>query len=61
MSGRIRKGEGVDLGPLVGRTRGFRTKELVPMRGGLGGIEMDEVPVVRSKVRVVMGRARRGQ
>ena len=47
MSGRIRKGKDIDLGPLVGRTRGFRTKERVPMCGGLGGMEMDEVPVVR--------------
>ncbi|KAG6876632.1 hypothetical protein C0993_001714 [Termitomyces sp. T159_Od127] len=29
-----------DLGPLVGRTRGFRSRERVPGSGGLGGIEM---------------------
>lgn len=46
----MRKGKDIDLGPLVGSTRGFRTKERVPMSGGLGGMEMDneeEVPVVR--------------
>lgn len=30
----------VDLGPLVGRQRGFRTKERNPMSGGMGGVEM---------------------
>lgn len=29
-----------DLGPLVGRTRGFRTRERAPGSGGLGGVEM---------------------
>jgi hypothetical protein len=46
-SGRIRKGKDIDLGHLVGRMRGFRTQESVPMRGRLGGMEMDEVPIVR--------------
>jgi len=49
-SGRMRKGRDLDLGPLVGSTRGFRTRERVPMSGGLGGMEMDgdeEVPVVQ--------------
>ena len=31
---------GVDLGPLVGKRRGFRTKERVPYSGGLSGVEM---------------------
>lgn len=30
----------VDLGPLVGTERGFRTREKVPMSGGMGGVEM---------------------
>jgi uncharacterized protein len=46
-SGRIRKGKDIDLRPLVGRMRGFRTQESVPMSGRLGGMEMDEVPIVR--------------
>ena len=32
--------ESVDLGPLVGARRGFRTKERVPFSGGLKGVEM---------------------
>jgi hypothetical protein len=49
----MRKGRDLDLGPLVGSTRGFRTRERVPMSGGLGGMEMDgdeEVPVVHVTV-----------
>jgi hypothetical protein len=54
-SGRMRKGKDIDLGPLVGSMRGFRTKERVPMSGGMGGMEMcgdeaDEVPVVTVRV-----------
>ncbi|TCD62745.1 hypothetical protein EIP91_006443 [Steccherinum ochraceum] len=30
----------VDLGPLVGKERGFRTREKVPMSGGMSGVEM---------------------
>lgn len=30
----------VDLGPLVGSERGFRTKERNPRSGGMGGVEM---------------------
>jgi len=30
----------VDLGPLVGHRRGFRTREKVPFSGGLTGVEM---------------------
>ena len=30
----------VDLGPLVGAKRGFRTREKVPMNGGWGGVEV---------------------
>ena len=37
-SGRIRKGKDIDLGQLVGSMRGFRTKERVPMSGGMGGM-----------------------
>ncbi|KAF8637223.1 hypothetical protein AX17_002974 [Amanita inopinata Kibby_2008] len=33
-------GKRVDLGPLVGARRGFRTRERVPHSGGLGGVEM---------------------
>ena len=32
--------ERVDLGPLVGRRRGFRTRERIPFSGGMGGVEM---------------------
>lgn len=38
----LRSEEGkVDLGPLVGATRGFKTRERVPMSGGMSGVEMD--------------------
>ncbi len=30
----------VDLGPLVGIERGFRTRERIPSSGGMGGVEM---------------------
>lgn len=30
----------IDLGPLVGHRRGFRTREKVPFSGGLTGVEM---------------------
>ncbi|GBE86759.1 SET domain-containing protein, partial [Sparassis crispa] len=30
----------VDLGPLIGVERGFRTRERVPRAGGIGGVEM---------------------
>ncbi|PPQ71925.1 hypothetical protein CVT26_007185 [Gymnopilus dilepis] len=30
----------VDLGPLVGRKRGFKTRERIPNSGGMGGMEM---------------------
>jgi len=32
--------QGFDLGPLVGRKRGFKTKERIPFSGGMGGIVM---------------------
>lgn len=32
----------MDLGPLVGRERGFRTRERVPYSGGMAGMEMVE-------------------
>ena len=33
-------GRKVDLGPLIGTKRGFRTREKVPFGGGVGGVEM---------------------
>ncbi|EIN05054.1 hypothetical protein PUNSTDRAFT_91924, partial [Punctularia strigosozonata HHB-11173 SS5] len=33
-------GDHIDLGPLIGRERGFRTRERVPWSGGIGGVEM---------------------
>ena len=35
------QGEKVDLGPLIGTERGFRTRERVPWSGGMSGVEMD--------------------
>ena len=38
--------QNVDLGPLVGRKRGFKTKERIPFSGGMVGMVMcrdDEV------------------
>lgn len=32
--------EKTSLGPLLGRKRGFRTRERIPFSGGLGGVEM---------------------
>ncbi|KAK7021380.1 SET domain-containing protein 3 [Paramarasmius palmivorus] len=32
--------EDVDLGPLIGAKRGFRTRERIPGSGGVGGVEM---------------------
>ncbi|KAF5347350.1 hypothetical protein D9756_010001 [Leucocoprinus leucothites] len=34
-------GEKLDLGPLVGKQRGFRTRERLPFSSGMGGVEMD--------------------
>lgn len=31
----------IDLGPLVGTSRGFRTRERIPSSGGMSGVEMD--------------------
>jgi len=49
----------IDVGPLVGRKRGFRTRERIPFSGGLGGMEMvldkDES---RSGVGVAWGKKR---
>ena len=46
-SGKSRKGDPaesspapVDLGPLVGVERGFKTRERIPSSGGMGGVEM---------------------
>ncbi|KAF8627262.1 hypothetical protein AX15_004454 [Amanita polypyramis BW_CC] len=36
----LRASKAVDLGPLVGARRGFKTKERVPFSGGLSGVEM---------------------
>lgn len=33
-------GRKIDLGPLIGAKRGFRTREKVPFGGGVGGVEM---------------------
>ncbi|KAF8160301.1 hypothetical protein BJ912DRAFT_327011, partial [Pholiota molesta] len=45
-AGRQERGFGrwadVDLGPLVGAKRGFRTRERVPYSGGMGGMELVE-------------------
>jgi len=52
VSGSMRKGKDIDLGPLVGSVRGFRANERLPMSSEMGGVEMcdgddrDEVPVV---------------
>lgn len=37
-------GLGLDLGPLVGRERGFGTRERVPFSGGLSGVEFVGTP-----------------
>ena len=48
-SGKSRKGDRaeeraspapVDLGPLIGIERGFRTRERIPSSGGIGGVEL---------------------
>ena len=40
--------EHVDLGPLVGGQRVFRTRERVPYSGDMSGVEMSEsAPVIR--------------
>ena len=48
----------IDIGPLVGRKRGFRTKERIPYSGGLGGMQMvaDEDVLGNSKGFVWDGR-----
>ncbi|KAI8996216.1 hypothetical protein BD414DRAFT_533930 [Trametes punicea] len=38
----------VDLGPLVGIERGFRTRERIPFSGGMGGVEMVPLPTPTS-------------
>jgi hypothetical protein len=40
VDGEVNPSEGVDLGPLVGVQRGFKTKEKVPFSGGMSGVEM---------------------
>ncbi|KAG6851959.1 hypothetical protein H0H87_011541 [Tephrocybe sp. NHM501043] len=38
MRERFHRQEDLDLGPLIGAKHGFRTRELVPGSGGLGGV-----------------------
>jgi hypothetical protein len=45
----------IDIGPLVGRKRGFRTKERVPFSGGLGGMQMAADEDVLRVVKVLFG------
>lgn len=42
----------VDLGPLIGSSRGFRTREKVPFSGGMTGVEMvpEPPPDIRRRV-----------
>lgn len=42
--------EHVDLGPLVGSSRGFRTREKVPFSGGMTGVEMVPEPIPQAPV-----------
>ncbi|KAI0673295.1 hypothetical protein C8Q78DRAFT_1137627, partial [Trametes maxima] len=42
----------VDLGPLIGVERGFRTRERIPFSGGMGGVEM--VPPTEEEADVEM-------
>ncbi|KAI0296780.1 hypothetical protein B0F90DRAFT_1010393 [Multifurca ochricompacta] len=37
---------GVDLGPLIGAKRGFRTREKSPLNGGMNGVEMISSPSI---------------
>ncbi|KAF4585096.1 hypothetical protein EYR40_001932 [Pleurotus pulmonarius] len=48
----------IDLGPLVGVERGFRTREKVPLSGGIGGVEMCPEPALEN---VTMSAKRRGK
>jgi len=38
----------VDLGPLIGAQRGFRTREKSPLNGGMNGVEMISDPSVKA-------------
>ena len=49
----------IDIGPLVGRKRGFRTKERVPDSGGLGGMQMADEEDVPGNGRGVVWDGRR--
>ena len=40
---------GVDLGPLIGAQRGFRTREKSPLNGGMNGVEMISDPLVKAR------------
>jgi hypothetical protein len=40
VDGEIESGGRVNLGPLIGVERGFKTREKVPWSGGMGGVEM---------------------
>ena len=43
------EGEHVDLGPLIGRERGFRTRPRMTGSGGMGGIEMSDTLATSSQ------------
>jgi len=54
------EGGHVDLGPLIGRERGFRTRPRMKGSGGMGGVEMSDTPAAGpepgpSRVREVDG------
>lgn len=49
----------IDIGPLIGRKRGFRTKERVPDSGGLGGMQMVDEEEVTGSGRGVVWDGRR--
>ena len=36
----VQQGQRIDLGPLVGRKRGFKTREWIPLSSGMGGMVM---------------------
>ena len=47
-SGGEKRPHGVDLGPLIGAQRGFRTREKSPLNGGMNGVEMIPDPSVKA-------------
>ncbi|CDO76147.1 hypothetical protein BN946_scf185027.g10 [Trametes cinnabarina] len=48
----------VDLGPLIGIERGFRTRERIPFSGGMGGVEMVPPPTPTSEAEAGPSRAK---